>query len=124
VVIARKKTMTREAPFLLRPILNTVFGLPGIMLFRLAGGIALGLVVGRSTKHAILFAQTATSSPDAAAWMRSKSAGGRTRLEPAAPVPTIDYVAGLSQFNEVLGYTGRIGDTPSIARAGQPVRRK
>jgi hypothetical protein len=95
------------------------------MMFGLAGGIALGLVVGRSTKHEIVFAQKAMSAgPDAAAWMRSKAAGGRTRLEPAAPAPTIDYVAGLSQFDEVLANRGSIGDTASIARAGPSVRRK
>lgn len=117
--------MSRQAPFLLRSILNTVFGLPGIMLFGLTGGIVLGLVVGRSAKHEIVFAQTPTSaSPDAAAWMRSKSAAGRTRLEPAAPGPTIDTVVGLPRFDELLAYTAGIGDTPSVARAGPPVRRK
>jgi hypothetical protein len=121
----QEKIMSRVAPFLLRSILNTVFGLPGIMLFGLAGGIALGVVVGRSTKHEIVFAQTPTSaSPDAAAWMRSKAADERTRLEPAAPAPTIDFVAGPPQSNEVLAYTAGIGDTPPIARAGRPVRRK
>jgi hypothetical protein len=115
--------MSRVAPFLLRSILNTVFGLPGIMLFGLAGGIALGLVVGRSTKHEIVFAQTAGSaSQDAAAWMRSRSAIERTRLEPAAPA--LDFVAGPPQFDGLLAYTAGIGDTTSIARVGPPVRRK
>jgi hypothetical protein len=64
--------MSRAAPVLLRLILNSVFGLPGIILFGLAGGIALGLVVGRTAKHEIAY----------------------------------------------------IGETPSIARADTPVRRK
>ncbi len=95
------------------------------MLFGLAGGIALGVVVGRTTKHEIAFVQTATStSPDGAAWIRSKPAGGRTGPEPAAPQPAVDYLAGLLQFNEVLAYTAGIGDKPSIARADPPVGRK
>jgi hypothetical protein len=121
--------MSREAPVLLRSILNSVFGLPGIMLFGLVGGIALGLVVGRTTKHQIGFVESAISSPEAAAWMRSKPAGGRTRQEPAAPAPAVDYLAGLAQFDGGLlygdlVYAGGIGDTPSVARAAPPVRRK
>jgi hypothetical protein len=95
------------------------------MLFGLVGGIALGLVVGRTTKHEIAFVTSATpTSSDPAAWLRAKPAGVRTRPEPAAPEPVVDYIAGLSQFNDVLAFTAGIGDTPSIARADSPVRRK
>jgi hypothetical protein len=117
--------MSREAPVLLRSVLNSVFGLPGIMLFGLIGGIALGLVVGRNTKHEIAFLESAApASPKAAAWMRSKAVAGRTRLEPAAPEPAIDYIAGLSQFNDVLAFTAGTGDPSSIARADSQVLRK
>jgi hypothetical protein len=109
----------------LRSILNSVFGLPGIILFALSGAIALGFVVGRTAKHEVAFVQTVASpGPDAAAWLRSKAARGRTGPEPAAPQPAFDYVAGLLQPDEVLAFTADIGETSSIARADPPARRK
>jgi hypothetical protein len=122
---SRRKIMSRAAPVLLRWILNSVFGLPGIILFGLAGGIALGLVVGRTAKHEIAFVRTATSAgPDAAAWIRSNPAGGRTGAEPAVPQPAFDYLSGLLRFDEVLAYSAGIGEASPLARADQSTRRK
>jgi hypothetical protein len=95
------------------------------MLFGLAGGIALGLFLGRAAKYEIAFLQSPSSaSPDAAAWIRLKPAASRSRPEPAPSPPAIDYVAGVSRFDEVLAFTAGVGETPLIARANPQVRRK
>jgi hypothetical protein len=41
-------SMFRNTPVLIKRVLDTAFGLPGIILFGLLGGVAVGLAVGRS----------------------------------------------------------------------------
>jgi hypothetical protein len=83
------------------------------MLFGLVGGIALGLVVGRTTKHEIAFVVSAGSaSPGAAEWIRSKPAAARTSPEAGAPEPAIDYISSLSQLNDVLALSAGTPDSP------------
>jgi hypothetical protein len=97
-------SMSRNTPVLTKVILDTAFGLPGIILLGLLGGIAVGLAVGRS-------AVIGVSNPSA------------VKLQPAlaavlAPVLAIDYGRGTTLLvGPPVPWAGVVDGT-QIAKAG------
>jgi hypothetical protein len=118
--------MSRNTSVLTKFILDTAFGLPGIILFGLLGGIAVGLAVGRSANVgaslpekpdiSLLAAPIGLDGPalvqlPAVAEQRSP---GTAKLRPAL---AIDYGRGTALLIGPLVPRAGVSDGTQIAKA-------